>query len=76
MSAIKGMDAGGTDWAKIPPPCGAKGSAWERNIIDLAEAGDTRFTRILSEHVKRGVIISDRARAALEAYGHDLTSPA
>lgn len=57
----------GLAWAKIPPPCGARGSLWERRIIELAEARDTRFLRILADHVERGVIVSPRASAALNA---------
>lgn len=76
MSALKGMGAGGTEWANIPPASGAKGSIWERNIIELAEAGEPRFVKILAGHVKRGVIRCDRARAALEAAGHDIAAPA
>lgn len=57
----------GLAWAKIPPPCGARGSLWERRIIELAEAGDTRFLRILADHVERGVIVSAHASAALNA---------
>ena len=45
----------GTAWAKIPPPGGARGSLWERRIIELAE------------HVERGVIVSARASAVLNA---------
>ena len=56
----------GAAWAKIPPPGGARGSLWERRIIELAEAGDPRFLQILAEHVERGVIVSPRASAALE----------
>lgn len=61
----------GTAWAKTPPAMGASGSAWERAIVDLAEAGDARFVAILGGHVAAGVIRSDRAKAAAgraEAY--------
>ena len=54
----------GTAWAKIPPPGGARGSRWEVAIIELAEAGEPRFVKILAEHVARGVIVSPRASAA------------
>ena len=57
----------GTAWAKIPPPGGARGSLWERRIIELAEAGDPRFLQQLAEHVERGVIVSARASAVLNA---------
>ena len=56
----------GAAWAKIPPPGGARGSRWEVAIIELAEAGEPRFVKILAEHVSRGVIASPRATAALE----------
>lgn len=62
--------AGGTAWAETPPASGARGSMWERDIIELAEAGEPRFLRILARHVEHGVIRSDRARAALESAGH------
>lgn len=57
----------GLAWAKTPPDRGARGSLWERRIIELAESGDPRFVRILHGHVKTGVIRSDRALAALNA---------
>ena len=57
----------GAAWAKIPPPGGARGSLWERRIIELAEAGDPRFLQQLAEHVERGVIVSARASAVLNA---------
>lgn len=65
MTTIKSMDSAGTEWANFPPPSGASGSIWERNIIDLAEAGEPRFVRILDRHVRANVIKSDRARAVL-----------
>ena len=58
--------AGDTSWATTPPAHGARGSLWERRIIELAEAGDPRFLQQLAEHVERGVIVSARASAALE----------
>lgn len=61
----------GAAWAKTPPPGGARGSLWERNIIELAEAGEPRFVRILADHVDRGVIVSDRTSAALISAGAD-----
>lgn len=57
----------GTAWAKTPPPGGARGSRWEAAILELAEAGEPRFVKILAEHVARGVIVSPRASAALNA---------
>lgn len=63
--------AGDTSWARTAPADGARGSLWERRIIELAEAGDPRFLQILAEHVERGVIRSERARQALEAAGYD-----
>ena len=48
------------------PPGGARGSRWEDAILELAEAGEPRFVKILAEHVARGVIVSPRASAALE----------
>ena len=41
------------------------GAAWEKAVIELAERGDARFVEILRRHVERGVIRSDRARAAI-----------
>lgn len=61
----------GAAWAKIPPPVGARGTHWEKAIIELAEAGDTRFVKILAEHVERGVIVSARASAAMVAAESD-----
>ena len=54
-----------TAWAEEPPAGGASGTAWEKSIIELAECGDARFVEILRRHVERGVIRSDRARAAI-----------
>ena len=54
-----------TAWADEPPLRGAAGTLWEKRIIELAEAGDARFVEILRRHVERGVIRSDRARAAI-----------
>ena len=56
----------GAALAKIPPPGVARGSRWAVAIIELAEAGEPRFVKILAEHVARGVIVSPRASAALE----------
>jgi len=56
----------GTAWAKIPPAGGVRGSRWEQNLLELAEAGEPRFVKILAEHVASGVIVSPRASAALE----------
>ena len=64
----------GTAWAKIPPPGGARGSRWEVAIIELAEAGDPRLLRILADHVERGVIVSARASAALNAGETDVAA--
>lgn len=49
-------------WAKTPPPGGARGSRWEAAILELAEAGEPRFVKILAEHVARGVIVSSARR--------------
>ena len=57
----------GAAWAKIPPPGGARGSRWEQNLLELAEAGEPRFIALLRDHVERGVIVSARASAALNA---------
>jgi len=57
----------GAAWAKIPPAGGARGSRWEQNLLELAEAGEPRFIAILRDHVERGVIVSARASAALNA---------
>lgn len=66
IRAVSGKHQDGTAWAKTPPPCGARGSPWESAILELAEAGEPRFVKILAEHVARGVIASPRATAALE----------
>lgn len=58
-------------WAMTPPTSGASGSIWEKSIIDLAEAGDPRFERILVDHVRARVIRSDRAAKVFEAIGGD-----
>ena len=57
----------GTAWAKTPPAGGARGSRWEQNLLELAEAGEPRFIAILRDHVERGVVVSARASAALNA---------
>ena len=56
-----------TAWAEEPPAGGAGGTAWEKAVIELAEAGDARFINILRRHVERGAIRSERATAALGA---------
>ena len=66
LHAVSGKPQDGTAWAKTPPPGGARGSRWEAAILELAEAGEPRFVKILAEHVARGVIVSPRASAALE----------
>jgi len=60
----------GTAWAKIPPAGGVRGSRWEQNLLELAEAGDARFIEILRGHIQAGAIRSERAKAAA------LTEPA
>lgn len=66
IRAVSGQHQDGTAWAKTPPPGGARGSRWESAILELAEAGEPRFVKILAEHVASGVIASPRATAALE----------
>ena len=66
IRAVSGKHQDGTALAKTPPPGGARGSRWESAILELAEAGEPRFVKILAEHVSRGVIASPRATAALE----------
>lgn len=63
-----------TAWADEPPPRGAAGTLWEKHIIELAAAGDPRFLRILAQHVERGVIRSERARAVLSLTSADAVS--
>ena len=65
LHAVSGKHQDGTAWAKTPPPGGARGSRWEAAILELAEAGEPRFVKILAEHVARGVIRSERATTAL-----------
>ena len=67
LRPISGKPQDFAAWAKIPPPGGARGSRWEASIIELAEAGEPRFIAILRDHVERGVIVSARASAALNA---------
>lgn len=57
----------GLAWARTPPADRAHGPRWEGTIVELAEAGDPRFVRLLAEHVQSGVIRSERASAALNA---------
>lgn len=66
IRAVSGKHQDGTAWAKTPPPGGARGSRWESATLELAEAGEPRFVKILAERVARGVIASPRATAALE----------
>ena len=67
LHAVSGKHQDGTAWAKTPPAGGARGSRWEQNLLELAEAGEPRFIAILRDHVERGVIVSARASAALNA---------
>lgn len=62
---------GDTSWARTAPANGACGSLWQRRVIELAESGDPRFLQILADHVERGVIVSARASAALNAAASD-----
>lgn len=64
---MKAMGGNGsqTGWAETPP-LHVAGSVWEKNIIDLAAAGDVRFVRILKTHVAAKVIRDPRALAVLE----------
>lgn len=64
----------GLAWAKTPPASGARGSLWERAVIDVAEAGDVRALEILVGHVERGVIRSERAQAVLAAAFADVAA--
>ena len=66
LQSLSGKPEDFTAWAKTPPAGGARGSRWEAAILELAEAGEPRFVKILAEHVARGVIVSPRASAALE----------
>ena len=65
LHAVSGKHQDGTAWAKTPPPGGARGSRWEAAILELAEAGEPRFVKILAEHLRSGAIQSERAIAAL-----------
>lgn len=58
-------NAGGTSWAEGDAPM-IRGP-WESAIIGLAESGDERFVEILRGHVAKGVIRSERAKAAIES---------
>lgn len=60
---MRPMEAGSTAWAQGDPP--RVRGPWEAAIIELAEAGDPRFVRILHEHWNNRVIRSERARKAL-----------
>lgn len=68
---IAGRSVDGLAWARTPPAGGARGSHWEKSIIELVEAGDHRFAAILADHVERGVIVSARASAALNTAAAD-----
>lgn len=56
-------------WARSPSPAheknGFQSSAWEKAIVDLASAGDSRFVEILREHIDAGVIRSERAKTVI-----------
>lgn len=67
LQSLYGKPEDFTAWAKTPPAGGARGSRWEQNLLELAEAGELRFIAILRDHVERGVIVSARASAALNA---------
>lgn len=71
LQPLSGKPLDFTAWAKTPPTYGAAGSVWERMIIELAEQGEPRFVAILREHVKAGVIRSERAHAVLAQGGAD-----
>ena len=71
LQPLSGKPQDFTAWAKTPPAYGAAGSVWERMIIELAEQGEPRFVAILREHVKTGVIRSERAHAVLQTGGVD-----
>lgn len=66
---IAGRRVDGAAWARMPPAGGARGTPWEKAVIELAESGDVRFIEILAEHVDRGVIVSARASAAVTGGG-------
>ena len=74
LQSLSGKPEDFTAWAKIPPAGGARGSRWEQNLLELAEAGEPRFIAILRDHVERGVIVSARASAALNAAEPDATA--
>ena len=44
LHAVSGKHQDGTAWAKTPPPGGARGSRWEAAILELAEAGEPRWS--------------------------------
>lgn len=62
---VAGRRVDGAAWARTPPAGGASGTPWEKAVIDLAEAGEPRFVKILAEHLRSGAIQSERAIAAL-----------
>lgn len=74
LQSLSGKPEDFTAWAKTPPAGGARGSRWEQNLLELAEAGEPRFIAILRDHVERGVIVSARASAALNAVEPDATA--
>ena len=43
-------------------------------VIELAEQGHPKFLRILADHVERGVIVSARASAAINAVAADVAA--
>lgn len=57
---MRGIEAGSTAWAQGEAP--RIRGPWETAIIELAEAGDERFRKILAEHIRTWVIRSVRAQ--------------
>jgi len=57
-----------TGWAKRVP--NIRGT-WERFIVELVEEGDARFVPVLADHVRNGVIKSERAKLALKSSDSD-----
>lgn len=51
-------------WAKTPPKSEFR-DRWANAICECVERGDSRFRKVLAEHIKAGVIDGPRAHAAL-----------
>ncbi|MBR0568379.1 hypothetical protein J5J83_19835 [Azoarcus sp. L1K30] len=66
---IAAQPTDGLAWArKQPTRMAVAGSAWERNIVELAEEGNCAFVEILAGHIADGTISSPRAAEAVRRH--------